>query len=71
MHFFAAVVAASQAGLALVANDIRLNSDTVADRVRGNRWVFRDHDAGRFMAEDVRVFHHHGSNATGVPEVNV
>lgn len=70
-HVEAAVVAAREAGFALVADDVGFDGDAVAGlEVRDGR-VRGEDDAGGFVAEDVRVCHDHGADAAGVPEVDV
>lgn len=71
LDFFAAVVAASQAGFAFAADDVGFDGDAVADTVGGDGGVGGDDDAGGLVAEDVRVGYDHGTDAAGVPEVDV
>lgn len=70
-HVEAAVVAAGQAGFALVADDVGFDGDAVADLEVFDRGVLGDDDAGGFVAEDVIVCYDHGADAAGVPEVDV
>ena len=60
----AAVVAACKAGLALVADDVGLDRDAVADLEVGDRLMDSHDYTGRLVAEDVCVFNNHGTNAT-------
>ena len=71
LHFFAAVVAAGEAGLAFVADDVRFDGDAVAHLEGRDRGVHGQDHAGGFVAENVRVFYDHGADAAGVPEVHV
>nr|POE79861.1 hypothetical protein CFP56_07927 [Quercus suber] len=68
LHLLAAVVLAEQAGLALVADDVGLDGDTVADLVRPDRGVLGDDDAGGLVAKDVLALDDHGADAAGMPE---
>ena len=70
-HVQAAVVAARQAGLARVADDVRLDGDAVAGLQVRDRRVRGQDDAGGLVPEDVRVRYYHGADAAGVPEVDV
>ena len=70
-HVEAAVVAAREAGFALVADDVRFDGDAVAGLEVRDRGVRGQDDAGGFVAEDVRVGDDHGADAAGVPEVDV
>ena len=70
-NLFAAVVAARQAGLASVANDVGLDGDAVTDLERGDGRVDSDDFAGRFVAEDVVAVDNHGADAACMPEVDV
>ena len=70
-HVEAAVVAAREAGFALVADDVGFDGDAVAGlEVRDGRVRGEDY-AGGFVAEDVGVCYDHGADAAGVPEVDV
>lgn len=70
-HVEAAVVAAGEAGLALVADDVGFDGDAVAKlEVRDGR-VLGQNDAGGFVAEDVGAGDDHGADTAGVPEVNI
>lgn len=71
LDLLATIVAAGKTRLALAADDVGLDGDAVADLVRSDRRVLRYNDAGGFVAEDVRVFYDHGTNAAGVPEVDI
>ena len=67
----AAVVLASEAGLALAADDVGLDGDAVADAVCGDGGVFGDDDAGGFVAQDVSVVDDHGADGAMFPEVDI
>lgn len=71
LHFFAAVVAAGEAGLAGVADEAWFDGDAVADLQMRDGGVSGEDYAGGFVAEDVSFFDHHGADAAGVPEVDV
>lgn len=67
----ASVVAASQAGLALMAGDVGLYGDAVArPKVRDGR-VRGDDLPGGLVAEDVVRFDDHGTDVAGVPEMDI
>jgi hypothetical protein len=66
-----AVVATSQARLALAADDVGLNGNTVTDLEGLDVVVDGNNDACRLVAENVVVFDNHGADATGVPEVDI
>lgn len=70
-HFLAAVVAAGEAGFAVVADEAGFDGYAVAGLEMGDGGVGCEDDTGGFMAEDVVVFHDHGSNGAGMPEVNI
>ena len=70
-HIQAAVVAACQAGFALVADQVGLDGDAVANFVGLHGGVDGEDDTGGFVAEDVVVLDDHGADAAGVPEVDV
>jgi hypothetical protein len=67
----AAVVATGQARLALAADDVGLDGDTVTDLERLDVVVDGNNDACRLVAENVVVGDNHGANAAGVPEVDI
>lgn len=60
----AAVVAACQARLALVADDVGLDGDAVSDLEVCDRLVHCHDYARRLVSEDVRVFYDHGADAS-------
>lgn len=71
-HLLAPVVPARQAGFARVTDDVGFDGDAVArPEVRDGRSVDGQHDAGGFVAEDVRVRDDHGSDAAVLPEVDI
>lgn len=67
----APVVAACQAGLAGVADDVGLDGYAVAGLEVRYGGVGGDDGAGGLVAEDVVVGDDHGANAAGVPEVDI
>jgi hypothetical protein len=67
----ATVVAASQAGLAGVTDNVGFNGDAVAEFEVGDVGSDRDNLTGRFVTEDVVSSDDHGANATSVPKVDV
>ena len=70
-HVQAAVVAAREAGFALVADEIRFDGNAVAFfEVRDGGVRGQDHTGG-FVTEDMCVRYDHGADASGVPEVDV
>jgi hypothetical protein len=70
LHALAPVVAACEAGLALAADDVGFDGDTVA-RLEVRDGGVACHDcAGGFMAENVSVLYDHGSNAALVIHVS-
>ena len=60
----AAVVATCQAGLALVADNVGLDRNAVASFEVGDGLVHSHYYAGRLVAENVRVFNDHGTDAS-------
>ena len=70
-HLQAAVVAACEAGFALIADEIRFDGNAVAGlEVRHGGVRGQDH-AGGFVTKDMCVRYDHGADASGVPEVDV
>ena len=67
----AAIVATGQARLALAADDVGLDGNAVADLERLDVVVHGNNDACRLVAENVVIFNNHGTDAAGVPEVNI
>jgi hypothetical protein len=67
----AAVVATGQARLALAADDVGLDGNTVTDLEGLDVVVDGNNDACRLVAENVVVGDNHGANAAGVPEVDI
>jgi hypothetical protein len=63
LHLLAAVVAARETRLALVADDVWLDGDAVADFEGGDGGMHSENCAGGFVAEDVCVFDDHGTDA--------
>lgn len=67
----AAIVSASQAGLADTAGDVGLDSDTIANLEVLDGGVNGDNITSRFVAQDVVALDNHGTDTTSVPEVNI
>lgn len=67
----ATVVSAGQAGLADTARNVGLDGDAIANLEVGNGRVDGDDITGRFVAQDVVALDNHGTNAAGVPKVNI
>lgn len=70
-HVQTAIVATRKAGLAGVADDIRFDGDAVSDLQVFDRRMLGDDDAGGFVAQNVIVCDDHGTDAPGVPEMDV
>ena len=70
-HVQAAVVAAREAGLAVVADEVGFDGDAVAALEMRDGGVRGEDYAGGFVTEDVVVCHDHGADAASVPEVDV
>ncbi len=70
-HLLTAIVPSSQARLAVVADQARLNGNPIAGLEVSDRGMGCENDSGRLVAEDVVVCHDHGPNRTMPPEVDV
>lgn len=70
-NVFATVVSSSETGFAGIADDVRLDSDTVADLEMGNIGGYSDDLASRFVAENMVAGDNHRADAAIVPEVNI
>lgn len=71
LDLFTAIVSSRQAGLASIANDVRLNSNPVANLEICDRRMNCDDLSCRLVAENVVALYDHRANAASVPEMNI
>ena len=70
-HLQATVVAARKARLAFVANLGRLHGDSITYFESLDRRMYGKDLTSRFMAEDMVVLNHHGTDTAMAPEVDI
>ena len=71
LHVYAPVVATGQTGLALVANDVGLNGNSIADLQVRDGWMSGNHHACGLVPEYVVILDYHRANGACVPEVDI
>jgi hypothetical protein len=71
LDFLATIVSSSETWLALVADDVGLNSDSVSYFEMLNRRVNFQHNARRFVSKDMSISNDHRTNAASMPEMNI